>query len=750
MADPASSAFGIGEVVATLGERVRILHGPGFDDHGDASGGGDLDCAVLGHDPMWPLRLHGGWRLRQCLDYDITGSYWVLERDGWPVAVDALDDRQGIGRYGFPTAPLFDAADADAAQRAAYLAVKRLRKRIAAPAEWERIGRQAASDPAVFAEGLGRVVGERLGAELARHALAGRPPPRELLEQARRRQRLRRVRTPRRLAAVAVAESRRVVRRVTQPTGMVLVLAGPDGTGKSSVAAALLPELQLLFRRTMRRHWRPGLLPAPGTMVGARPGEASKPHGQTPHGRLLSQVLLAYYWCDFLLGSWLRIWPERTRSGLVLMERGWFDLAVDPRRYRLQASPRLVRALGRLLPRPDLVLVLRAPARQLAARKQELDQPELERQLQAWREVLPSRIRHAAVDASVPLASVVGQARDATLELLGERSMRRLRPGWTTVPGSSRWWLPRGPARTAAQALRIYQPVSLKARAGWRVARAAARCGAFRLTVGGPAPPPAVLELVAPHCPPGGHVAVMRSNRPARFLVLLLDGQGRPSAVAKVALDRQGEEALGREAVALRDMGGRLAPPLSAPRLLASEPGLLLTGAVPWRIRRDPADLPPAVAAGLGALFRTGAVGDGPRIGPSHGDCAPWNLLETAGGWVLVDWEAAAEERPAFFDVFHHLVLASALLGRPSDEAIIEGVLGRGPIVEAVHAYAAPAGLDATDAPRYLLKFLRADPGFTDGEPARIRAVLDTRERLLARLEQAIGVEADEPVGERA
>ena len=62
-------------------------------------------------------------------------------------------------------------------------------------------------------------------------------------------------------------------------------------------------------------------------------------------------------------------------------------------------------------------------------------------------------------------------------------------------------------------------------------------------------------------------------------------------------------------------------PPLSAPRILVEDQGLLLLAAVPWRVRPSPWVLEPDIAGALGAFFRSGAIDgpDGPR-GPAHGD----------------------------------------------------------------------------------------------------------------------------------
>ena len=58
----------------------------------------------------------------------------------------------------------------------------------------------------------------------------------------------------------------------------------------------------------------------------------------------------------------------KRRGELIVMERGWQDIALDARRYRLQIPPRLVFAMASLLPIPDLIFVLEAPTEVLLDR----------------------------------------------------------------------------------------------------------------------------------------------------------------------------------------------------------------------------------------------------------------------------------------------------------------------------------------------------------------------------------------------
>jgi hypothetical protein len=702
----------IQRLAALAGRRVMILHTP--PEVADAGLSGlDVDCAVTGLDRHWPLRLPDGWRLCQLLHYDLKGWYWVLERDGEVVCLDTVDDPTGLGRDGFPTARFHPGQDltAPAEVQAAYLTAKRVRKGDLRDAEWARIGRLAGRDPGGYRAALAAVVGDRLSGLLAGPALAGRPPDPALGRRARRRQLLRRYRTPARALAGLAVGLRRELERVARPTGLVVVVAGPDGTGKSTLARALPERCTAMFRRAARIHWRPGLLPRPGAVVGREPGDPSTPHARPPYGRVPSLALLGYYWLDFLVGGWARVTPKRLRSGLVVMERGWWDLAVDPRRYRLQVPPRLVRRLGALLPRPDLTLVLESSPDRLRERKAELPAGELERQSAAWREVLPSRVRRRRLDASRPTERVLADATEEVLELLEARTVARLDGGWASLPsrGSPRWQVPRRPRRTAAAALAVYQPMKPTSRVGWEAARLLAIGGGLALLPRGEAPPRVVRQALAPYLPPGATLAVARVIHPGRerYVALVLDRDGGCQALAKVGVDQEAADELAREAAAVETFGPLLPAPVSAPKVLAAGSGVLLLEAASWRPRWSPWRLEPEVAAALGAFYRAGASGPGLQPGPAHGDFAPWNLLRTADGWVLIDWEDTAADQEPFADLCHYLVQGHAMLGRPSRQAVVDGFRDRrGWVGRAVEAYADGAGLPAAEAPAALTRYL--------------------------------------------
>ena len=675
-------------------------------------GGRDVDCAVEGLDPTWPLRLPDGWRLCSSIHYDLRGWYWVLEREGQVIALDTIEDRLGLGRDSLRTG-LFvgEGGHASAAVRAAYLTAKRLRKGIRARDEWERIARLALEDPDEYRRVLGLILGPWVSRLAAGPAIEGRPPGAAVFEMTRRLLFVRRFGSPARLAHAAILAARRYAGRILRPTGLVVLIGGPDGSGKSTLAEALAEACTGIFKREARFHWRPGMLPRLGGLLAREQADTSRPHGQRPHAPALSLGVLAYYWLDFCVGGLVRVWPLRLRAGLAVVERGWWDIAVDPRRYRLQVPQRLIKVLGRLAPRYDLALILEAPVEVMLARKAEISSEEMARQTSAWHEVLPRNVPRVYLDASRPTPEVVQEARTRVLDAMEARSVSRLGAGWVGIPsgGSTRWWIPRGPAVAATTALAVHQPMSRAARLAWEAARRWSAAGGFRALPRGSAPPADVRKRLAPHVPPRSTFALVRANHPGRYTALVVDDEGRRRGVAKVAIGVEGAESLAREAAAIETLGAHLPRPLSAPRIIAEEPGLLLLEAVEWRPRDSPWVLEEGVARALGGFFRSGASdGDLGPIGPAHGDCAPWNLLQTSDALVLIDWESAAAALPAFHDVCHWLVQAHVLLGRPSRSELLRGLQrGEGWVGAAIASYAAGAELPSSDAPSAMASYLK-------------------------------------------
>ena len=209
----------------------------------------------------------------------------------------------------------------------------------------------------------------------------------------------------------ALYETLRVARRVLRPTGLVVALVGPDGIGKSTLAVGLEGASSGAFRRATRLHFGPGLLPPPARLLGRATPDGSQPHRRPPSGSAASLARVLYLWLDAFVGWWPKVSVPRIRSTLVVLERGWADMLVDPRRYRTSRATGLARHLARLLPAPDLVLFLDGEAEVAHERKRELEVVEIDRQLMEWRSLAREDAnRFETLDATRPAEDVLEQA----------------------------------------------------------------------------------------------------------------------------------------------------------------------------------------------------------------------------------------------------------------------------------------------------------------------------------------------------
>ena len=216
-----------------------------------------------------------------------------------------------------------------------------------------------------------------------------------------------------------VRECVRTVRRILRPVGMHIVILGPDGAGKSTLIAQLgLP----CFRQVRQFHFRPGVFGKKAS------GVVTEPHAQPPRSRAFGIGKTFYYFADHWLGYLGVTFPAKVRNELVIFDRSFEDVFVDPRRFRLSPGGRLARWLRRLLPSPDLTFVLDADPELVHARKPELGIEELRRQREVLRELAGQTVRCTVISAAQTPEQVARAVRQQMIIFLAARAARRQRP----------------------------------------------------------------------------------------------------------------------------------------------------------------------------------------------------------------------------------------------------------------------------------------------------------------------------------
>jgi thymidylate kinase len=461
--------------------------------HADPNGWPDVssDVDIAFADPP-PLVLEAFLRqlaeagellLVQALHYEVPhGYYYVLQLPGnLFLHLDCLFDPVGINRYHLPTTFLLEGAAqgpygrrVSTQRQAIYLLMKRAIKgrvsehglkvlhdhfRAASPALWSDVRQWFGAGARAEVDALLRV------------AQPGQAEP-HLAALARAADTVARWQHPGRALRATIASAVRKLRRFVQPTGLFVVIVGPDGSGKSTVTGLVLAQLERAFRRTWRFHWRPGLLPKlrrggaqedSGAQTPPQPAEVSKYRGAVSLARFL------YYWLDFVIGYWLVVYPRKAQTTLVIGERYFPDVMVHPQRYGFDVPRWLMRLAARLVPSPDLLVVLKDDPQVIYDRKTELPVQTIARQLRAYEEEAEYWKAHQIVETTGGAQSVAARVASLVAGACAYRTRLRLEgrgagDRWRAFPSTRNTKVWFDEQQSLASALELYHPYSMLGR----------------------------------------------------------------------------------------------------------------------------------------------------------------------------------------------------------------------------------------------------------------------------------------------
>lgn len=177
-------------------------------------------------------------------------------------------------------------------------------------------------------------------------------------------------------------------------SGAFVVLVGPDGVGKTSVARALI---EIHEGATAYFHFRPPFW----SSLRSEPEDVDNTSRSKPE--VQGSILLG--WCRIiwsLVAFWggflVRIRPAVKSGHLVVGDRWGYGYYAQPHGLKFYGPPWLADRVTRLLPKPDIVANLTAAPDLIALRKQELTPAQLVEELRLWKALPVQNL--VSVDAS--------------------------------------------------------------------------------------------------------------------------------------------------------------------------------------------------------------------------------------------------------------------------------------------------------------------------------------------------------------
>ncbi|HEY0685057.1 MAG TPA: hypothetical protein VGD45_22150 [Steroidobacter sp.] len=209
---------------------------------------------------------------------------------------------------------------------------------------------------------------------------------------------------------------REQLNRWREPCGLLIACLGPEASGRTNVVERLGARPLAPFADAHIMDLRPHIMhPVP-----------VNPENKVPRGRFGTMAKLMMFVADYWLGYWLQIRPKLVASTMVVSNRYFDDILVDPSYYRIDRFRSLARWLLPWIPRPELWLVFDVPSEVLQTRTREVAAEEAARLRSEYRKVLRRREDVVVLDASKPLDEITAEAERAIVAQLVRRTARRL------------------------------------------------------------------------------------------------------------------------------------------------------------------------------------------------------------------------------------------------------------------------------------------------------------------------------------
>lgn len=540
---------------------------------------------------------------------------------------------------------------------------------------------QAAADPDRFCAALAAAVGPEQSSNLV-HAVQ-RGDWRLSVPEARALRRAARLRNPGWLPGLFHAWAANLVHLFRPSLGFVVCLAGPDGSGKTTLAQGLAERtFKQPFKACRYIHGNIGVLPRFRDIRAffLRRPVAVLPEPQPLKGMMeplpawKSMVLAVYYALDLLLARPLvRRW--RGQWTLVILDRSFYD-------YYYQLGHRgcphgFLNALAVLIPKPDLLLCIAGDAEKIHTRKPELTPEEIRNEQELLRHLAARLPFGQTVDGTVGSPAMVAAGRHEILDRLLRKTDPSRPPGQAPLcvwrrGGRPLLAYPAGSRAERLCALDLFPQGSPRRRMLAAGIRFCIRTGLDSRAVCDSAVPG---ELLTPEEWAGLPEIVRASSRadpadwllawPARperhrMYLIFRDAATRRIGVVKIAAGDFNVRQLRNEA----DMLWRLAGtehPFALPELLFQREleggrALLGLGGFPEQFR--PMSTAQAVMWSRVVIEHLKSLTPEPTAEETepplrfvHGDLGPGNMLLTSGGGLfLFDWENASPAAPARVD----------------------------------------------------------------------------------------------------
>ncbi len=215
-------------------------------------------------------------------------------------------------------------------------------------------------------------------------------------------------------------------KRIIHKCGLSVAFLAPDGTGKSTVIQGINDTCSGSFYGVKNYYFRPHLFKNLGHYNKLNPSEEASsnndPHNVVLDGKIKSIIRFLFYNIDFLIGGIIKVDIDKMKKKLVVFDRYYYDYYADMKRYKYSIGTKWAHFFCFLIPKPDLIIVLDAPAEIILDRKKELTFSEIESQRTQFRKLKEKYSIVEIVDTCSDKQDVISKVTEIILRKQAEKT----------------------------------------------------------------------------------------------------------------------------------------------------------------------------------------------------------------------------------------------------------------------------------------------------------------------------------------
>ena len=161
-------------------------------------------------------------------------------------------------------------------------------------------------------------------------------------------------------------------------SSIIITLMGVDGSGKSTLISKIKKDYSKKFKVIKYLHLKPYLYLFDKRAV------IKNPHKKKLNSNFLSIIKLFFWLIEY---KFFYLIYSKKENQLIIFDRYVHDILVDPIRYQVSLSNKILKKIVNLFPEPDIWFVLNAKPKTIFKRKNELSIKEISRQNNLYKKI---------------------------------------------------------------------------------------------------------------------------------------------------------------------------------------------------------------------------------------------------------------------------------------------------------------------------------------------------------------------------